>query len=38
MKMPINELIFTSDEAVLIATGSCIVGIALQMLWEWIEK
>jgi len=34
--VPINELIFTSDEVVLIAAGSCIVGIAVQMVWEWI--
>ena len=35
--MPINELIFTSDEVVLIAAGSCIAGVALQMFWEWID-
>ena len=32
--MPINELIFTSDEVVLIAAGSCIIGIIVQMLWK----
>ena len=36
--MPINELIFTTDEVVLIAAGSCITGIALQIFWEWIGK
>ena len=33
-----GSMAFTVCEVVLIAVGSCIVGIIVQMLWKWVEK